>query len=221
MGSPPSDRVEEAEMKHALEAGEQQGDGDDRSPEDKNDAGGVMSPNEKWQAKPGHPRRAHGVNGDDEIQARQDGGEAVDENSDHRRSYRGIGIDTAQRRVEGPAGVQAAGREGVENEAAAKQVDIPAQEIDLGEGEILGADHERYQEISQDRGNRRDQEEKDHRHAVHGEQLVVGFRRNQVAVRRQQVNADHGGERAADEKEEGHRREIQQRDALVIRGQQP
>jgi len=28
-----------------------------------------------------------------------------------------------------------------------------------------------------------------HRHAVHGEQLVVGFRRYQVTARREQVNA--------------------------------
>ena len=73
-------RVKEAKMKHALEAGEQQGNRNYRGSEDEDNAGGVVGPNEKRQAEPGHPRRAHGVNGDDEIQASQDGREAVDEN---------------------------------------------------------------------------------------------------------------------------------------------
>ena len=39
-------RVEKAEVKHSFQAGEQQGDGDDRSAQDEDDAGGVVRPNE-------------------------------------------------------------------------------------------------------------------------------------------------------------------------------
>ena len=35
------------------------------------------------------------------------------------------------------------------------------------------------------------------------------------------MDTDHGGKRAADEEKERYRRQIKQRDALVVRGQQP
>ena len=65
------------------------------------------------------------------------------------------------------------------------------------------------------------QEEEHHHHAVHREQLVVGLVGHQIAGRRRQLEPDQHRERAADEKEERDRREVQQRDALVIAGQQP
>ena len=61
-----------------------------------------------------------------------------------------------------------------EGERAPGDVEIPAEQVDPGEGQVPGADHHRYQEVSKRGGNRRDQEEEDHHHAVHGEQLVVG-----------------------------------------------
>ena len=48
-------------------------DGDDGRPQDENDAGRVDGPNKKRHAEPGQARRAHFVDGDDEIEARQDG----------------------------------------------------------------------------------------------------------------------------------------------------
>jgi len=52
---------------------------------------------------------------------------------------------------------------------------VPAGQIEPWKSQILGADHQRDQEISQHGRNRRDQEEKDHHYAVHGKELVVGF----------------------------------------------
>ena len=54
-------------------------------------------------------------------------------------------------------------------------------------------------------GNRRDQEEEHHDHAVHGEQLVVGVGLDQVRRRRQQLEADHQREEPAQEEEDGDR----------------
>ena len=70
------------------------------------------------------------------------------------------------------------------------------------------------------RGDRRDQEEEHHDDPVHREQLVVGVVREH-AFRRQQVQAHTDGERAADEEERRDGEQIQQRDALVIGGEQP
>src|SRR5882762_7684150 len=214
-------RIEEAEVKHALHTGEQQSDGDHGRAEDEDDAGGVLRPDEERKAEPGHARRTHGVHGDDEIQTGENGGEAVDEDAEDGGSDGRIGIDAAERRVEGPASIQAAGGKGIKDEATTDQVNVPAQKIDLGKGQILGANHDGQKEITQDGGDGWDQEEEDHGHAVHGEELVVGFRSDQKALGREQVNANHGGERAANEEKESDRSEVQQSDALVVSGKKP
>ena len=59
-------------------------DGDDRRAEDHNQAGRVMGPDEQRQPEPGHPRRAHRVDRDDEVQTGQDRRETSDENADDR-----------------------------------------------------------------------------------------------------------------------------------------
>src|SRR5882672_3981570 len=49
-------RIEEAEVKHALHAGEQQSDGDHGCAEDEDDARGILRPDKERQAEPGHAR---------------------------------------------------------------------------------------------------------------------------------------------------------------------
>ncbi len=56
---------------------------------------------------------------------------------------------------------------------------------------------------------------------MHGEELVVSLRRDEIAGRRKKVNTNHGGEDAADEEEESDGRKIEQSDALMVSGQQP
>src|SRR4029077_12254785 len=153
--------IEEAQVEHALHAGEEQGDGDHRSAEDEDDAGGVLRPDEEGQAEPGHAGRAHGVHGDDKVQAGENGRETVDKDAEDSGGNGGIRIDAAQRGVKGPAGIEAAGGEGVEDEAATDELDIPAQKIDFRKGQILGANHDGQEEIAQDGWNGRDQEKED------------------------------------------------------------
>src|SRR6185369_12613907 len=87
--------------------------------------------------------------------------------------------------------------------------------------EILRADHHRDQEVPQRRRYRRNEEEKDHYDAVLSEYLVVGGRLQEVTLRSQQLETNHQRVNAADEEEESDRYEIEQRDALVVLGQQP
>ena len=47
--------IEDAEVEGALENDQQQRDGDHRSAQQHDDAGGVMGPDEQRQAGPGHP----------------------------------------------------------------------------------------------------------------------------------------------------------------------
>ena len=104
---------------------------------------------------------------------------------------------------------------------AADDVEIPAQKVDPREGKILRPDHHGDKKVSQHGRNGRNQEEKDHHHAMHGEELVISIGLHQVARGREQFQADEQREEAADEEEECDGDEIEQRDALVVGGEQP
>ena len=144
-----------------------------------------------------------------------------DEDAERRRDHVRVGRHRAERRVERPAGIDAARDERIQREQPADDVDVPAQQIQLRKREILRADHHRDEEVAQHRRNRRDQEEEHHDDAVHREELVVGLVGHQIAGRRRELEADQHGERAAEEEEERDGGQIEQRDALVIARQQP
>ena len=54
-----------------------------------------------------------------------------------------VGIEGRERRVEGPAGVDAADEQRIEREGAAEHEQIPARQIEPRKGEIARADHQR------------------------------------------------------------------------------
>src|ERR1700687_2868612 len=213
--------AEEAQMKNPFQSDEQQRDGNHRSAQNHDDARSVMRPDKNRQPEPRQSGCAHGVNGDNKIQPGEDGRETGDKNSQRRGHNRGDRIHAAERSVKGPAGVHSAVDDCVQREQRAKIVDIPAQKIDAREGQIFRANHERDQEISKDRGDRWNEEEKDHDDAVHREKLVVGLRRNQITLRGKQMDADHYREGATEKKEKRDGGEIQQANTFVIGRQQP
>ena len=59
--------IEDSEVQRAFGHDENERDGDDRSAEDLDDAGGVMRPDEQGHAGPGHAGSAHAVDCDDEV----------------------------------------------------------------------------------------------------------------------------------------------------------
>ncbi len=180
-----------------------------------------MRPDEQRQTVPGHARGAHAVDGDHKIQPGQDRREPRNENRQAGLNHLCIAEGGAERRVERPACVHAAGEHAMQHQRAGDDVEIPAQKINAREGQVLGADHQRDQEIAQHRRDGRDQEEKDHHLAVHGEELVVGVGLHQVAHRSQQLQPDQQGEKSSNKEEESNRKQIEQRDALVVDGKQP
>jgi hypothetical protein len=160
-------------------------------------------------------------NRDHEVEAGQDRREAGDEHADpghHHVAARGA---AAVRRIEGPAGIDAARDHRVEREQEAEHEHVPAQEIDLWEGDVLRTEHERQHEVAEDRGHGRNQDEEHHRHAVHREQLVVGVGAHQVARGCRQLHADQRGEDPADEEREADDAEVHDADAFVVLGQEP
>ena len=73
---------------------QQERDRDHRRAEHHDQAGRVHRPDEQRQAEPGHARRAHPVDRDDEVEAGQDRREAGDEDAERRRDRRCVLDDT-------------------------------------------------------------------------------------------------------------------------------
>ena len=96
------------------------------------------------------------------------------------------------------------------------------QQVEPRKRQVARADHERDQEVAQDRRNRRDQKEEDHDDAVHREQAVVGVGRlEDVSLRGHELEPHHGRGSAADEEEERDRRHEQEADPLVVGREEP
>ena len=88
------------------------------------------------------------MNGDDEIESGEYGRKAGDEDRDSSLNNIGIGVLGAEGGVESPAGIDASVEHAMQKEDAGGDVEIPAQQVDAGKREILGADHKRHQEIT-------------------------------------------------------------------------
>jgi len=119
-----------------------------------------------------------------------------------------IRVSCAVRGIECPARIHTPSNKGTQGEQTAQGKDIPTQQVEAREGEIPCPDHHGHQEIAQHGGNRRDQKKEDHDDAVHGEQLVVGLRLHQVALRRHQLKPYQGGSCPSDKEEKSNRDEV-------------
>ena len=88
-----------------------------------------------------------------------------------------------ERRVERPASVDAACQQRIHRGDAASHGQVPTEQIQPGERQVLGADHHRNLKIAEHGRNRWDQEEEHHDHAVHGEELVVSGSPDEIPLR--------------------------------------
>jgi hypothetical protein len=161
------------------------------------------------------------VRGHDEVDRGEDGREADHEHADDHGEHVSVRELRAEGRVERPAGVDAAGDQRIEGERAAEGEHVPAGEVQSGKGEIPRAEHQRDREIAERGRDRGDQEEPHHDHAIQRERLVAAVMGQEIARRGDQLEAHQPRRHAADEEEQGDGHEIQERDPLVIGGQQP
>src|SRR5580700_2702706 len=214
-------RVKDAEVEEPFDRYEHDRDGDHWRAQDHDDAGGIVSPDEERQPVPGETGSAHAMNGDDEIESCKDGRETCDENGKSGFNDVGICVLGTEGGIEGPAGIDAAVQHAVQEEHSGGDVEIPAQQVDLGKSEILGTNHKRHQEVAKDSRHDWDEKEEHHDHAMLGKCLVVSVGLHQVALGREQFEPDEHGEDATEEEENADRYQIEERDPLVIGGQQP
>ncbi len=216
----PDRRVEDADPEGPLQPEEEERDGQHRGRQDLYDGGGVEGPEEQRHAVPGETRRPHLVHGNDEVHARENGRETEDEGADERRDDTGIRRDGVGD-VEGPARVQTARDDGVEEDHRACDVEVERGQIQAREGDVLGADHQGQEEVAQHGRDRRDDHQEDHDRPVEGEELVVGIAIDQVGLGREELDAHGQRDEPSDQEEDDDGREVEQTDPLVIEGEEP
>ena len=127
----------------------------------------------------------------------------------------------AVRGVERPAGVGAAFEHGDEDDGGAGEVEIEAEQVEAGEGDVARADHQRHHEVAEGAGDGGDEEEEDHHDPVEREEAVVSGGADQGALGREQLQPDDHGEDAAEEERAEDGDEEHHADALVIAGVEP
>src|SRR5579862_2066144 len=103
--------IENSDVQQAFQAQQEERDGDHRCAKNKNNTGGINGPDKKRQTEPGQSRSTHFVDGDDEIESGKNRRKSGDENSERRGDHRSVGKAAAIGRVEGPAGVNSAGKD--------------------------------------------------------------------------------------------------------------
>src|ERR1700691_3736811 len=217
---PAKSGIEDAKMQETFGNHEHHGDGNHRSAKDHDHAGRIVRPDEQRQTVPGEAGRAHAVDGDDEIESSEDGRKTSDE--DRESSFDHIAVaGSAVGGIERPAGIDASVQHAMQEKNAGSDVEVPAQQVDARKGKILRSDHQGYEEVAKNRGYDWNQKEEHHDDTVHGKHLVIGVGLQQVALRCKQFEPDEHGKETAKEEESAHRNQIEERDPLVVRGQEP
>ena len=102
----------------------------------------------------------------------------------------------------------------------AEQVHVIAEGIEAREGGRARAEHQR-DDVDRDAFHHRHGEQEHHRRAVHGEQLVVALRADQVAVGPRQLQRAWQREHAAEREEDQRGDDVAAADLLVVDGREP
>ena len=214
-------RVEHADLEQVLEQQQDHRHRQHRRRQHVQHRRRIQRPQEQRHPVPAHARRPQLVDRDDEVEPCGDRGIARQDDAEAHQRDVTMRIAGRQRRVEGPAGVDAAGEQPGDRQHAARDEHVPARQIHARKREVARPQHQRRDEVAERDGDRRDQEEPHHDDAMHGEQPVVHLVAHDQARRAHQVEPHQRRRRAAEKKEHRDRREVQQGDALVVGRQQP
>lgn len=214
--------VEETDAEQAFDEDQGHGDAQHRRGQKLNPGRCIERPGEERELAPAHLRSTQAMDGGDEIEPRQNGRKAEDEDRDHGQGDVGRG-PLAERHVKGPARVRraAAGEEAGHGQDRSGQVQPPGKEVEAWKGHVLGADLQRQQNVAEGRRDAWDDKKKDHDHAVQGEHGVVGLGVHDGPSRRDEFQAHEHAQHHADGEHAQDGPQVEHADALVIRGEDP
>ncbi|MFO0753856.1 MAG: hypothetical protein U0411_11100 [Thermodesulfovibrionales bacterium] len=125
-------------------------------------------------------------------------------------------------RVKGPPGIgrPPVAEERDEDDRDAGQVEPPGEPVDLREGDVPRADHDRQEEISEGDGGAGNDEKEDHDNPVRRKYLVIGMGVHEFSGR-DEAEADKQPQDDSHPEEEEERSEVHDADALVVGRKEP
>jgi hypothetical protein len=215
-------REEEARAELAVEQQQREARRERRQDGDEEPRVDLDRPHEERQAHPRHPRGAHVVDRDDEVdRAHERRGREDVEPEDPVVLPVARRLDR-ERRVAVPAGARGAalGEEAPHQHDPSEEEQPVRERVQPREGHVARADHQGHEEV-RDAGPHRHDDEEDHRRPVHRHDLVVRVAREELAVGRDQLRAHEQRHHAAGDEEEQGRPDVQDPDPLVVDRRQP
>ena len=222
---PPSSGVKNVVSGLAVEQEQRHRRRDRRQDEHEQHRVGLDRPDEERDAHPGHPRRAHVVDRDDEVDRpgeRRERGQVEAEDPEV-LARPGAELGRRERRVRGPARTCAAppSAKKLDRMTSPPSEEEPVRErVQPRERHVPRADHQRHEVVAEAREHR-DDEEEDHRRPVQREQLVVGVLGDEVVVRLRELGAHQERHHAGREEEEERGDDVEDPDPLVVDRRQP
>src|SRR5581483_6703631 len=189
-----------------------------------------LHPGKQGHTVDAHPRSTQFQDSDHEVKGTSNRRDTEHQNAQnpeviiHARCTQGS-MDATGRLVQGSVVEPTTVRGLTEQEAglhenATKDQNPVAKGIHAREGHIARTDHQRHDIVTKAR-ERRHHEQKDHGHAVHGEDLVILFRAQHLAIRLRQLCANKESLHTAHQKEKEASDYIHNADQLMIGGRQP
>ena len=193
--------------------------GQDREGQQDQHAGDQGGPDEDRHPEQRHARRPQAHDRGDEVDPTEDRAQPGDGQPGHPEVAAGTRRvrDVRQRRVGGPPeiGRPTRGEEPGQHERAAEQEQPERQRVQPRERDIGRADLQRHDQVAE-REEQRRREHQQHHRAVHGEQLVVLLRRQELQTRLAQLGPHQHGHQAADDEHDERGHQVHQADGLVV-----
>ena len=210
-------RPEEGHARHPIQHRHDQRRGHELGENQAEHRGAKDAPDEDRQPPPGHPRRAQADDGDQKVEAAEDGRQAEGDEGQQEEQH-GRAAPLGQRRIHRPAGSVAAGQQRGDHQRQRHRRGEPVtQRVQAREGHVFRANEQGHGPVPQpadEHGHRHG----DHDDAVHGHHRVVRLRPHDRPARVHQLDAHEHRQQAGDEKQSDKRDQILNSDHFVVGG---
>ena len=175
-GIAPFGWVKNSYPKISLKKDEDHGDSNHRGGKYLDPRRRIDPPNKKRQTIPGHSRSPESVGRCHEVNAGQDGRHAQDKNAKNRKGNIDRG-SKAIRRIERPSCIRRAfaSENGDRHNRRSGDIKPPGEKVDPRKSYISRADLNREEEISEDRRDCGNDNQKDHRNAVQCKERIISL----------------------------------------------
>ena len=220
-GSPPRVGSKNAVPQRRSNSNWNNADRDDRQRERQKELHDEAHPHEHRHPEQRHAGRAHVDHGHGEVDRADGRRDTGDQQAERVERHAIAGVGRRVRRVREPAAVGAAAQEPARvQEQPAEQEHPELKRVQPRERDVARPDHQRDQ-VVEERGRHRHDEQEDHRQAVHREDLVVLLGVQHRVARLRQLRPDQQRLDPTDDEEQERRDAVHDPDLLVVHRGEP